>query len=266
MQIPRRLASPTVLAQLALAGVLLAAACRAPAGGRDGTSPAASPVIAATPPPATAVPATVTPAATPPPAEATTAPAATRVGAEYVLLLPREAAVPSDWVMNPLPDYEARAPGPDDTYRFACRDLPARSIGAASVGYRHLEGLPSVYIEYVVYPSAEAAATALADMRDAIDGCPAFAIGAGESATDATFAPLDFPPHGDETLAAALATDNPVTGALVTHVLKVRQGHVIIGIAHASDAGADPPDDSLTQALVEFAVANLTDGPLPPQP
>lgn len=216
------------------------------------------------PTPATAEPAseaadsaTVTP---------TSPPAATRVGSDYVLLLPREDAVPTGWAINPPPDFQTRAPGPADTYRFACRDLPARSIGIATVGYRHLDGLPSVAIEYVIYASADAAAAALADMRAATETCGDFAIGQGEAATAAALAPLAFDPLGDDSFAAALTTGGDTTGGLLTHVVKVRQGHVVIGVSHTVYADQAPPDAALTRALAERAVENLRDGPGPTGP
>ncbi len=202
-------------------------------------------------------------------AGATTTPApplATRVGSEYVLLLPREDAVPTGWAMNPTPDFQTRAPEPGDTYRFACRDLPARSIGIATVGYRHLDGLPSVAIEYVIYPSADAAAAALADMRAATETCGDFDIGQGAGATAAAFAPLEFEALGDDAFAAALTTGGGATGDLLTHVIKVQQGHVVIGISHTAAGGEAPPDAALTRALAERAVENLRDGPPPPGP
>ena len=194
------------------------------------------------------------------------APAATRVGADYVLLLPREAAVPAGWLINPSPAYETRQPAPGDTYRYACQDLTARSVGQASVGYRSLEGLPNVFIEYVIYPTAEAAAEALADMQTATADCGEFTIGEGEGATQAAFAPLEFPAHGDAGFAAALSTQSAQAGGLLTHVVKVRQGHVIIGISHANTAGGDPPDMALTESLVALAAGNLADGPAAPGP
>jgi hypothetical protein len=162
--------------------------------------------------------------------------------------------------MNPLPDFQTRAPQPGDTYRFACRDLPARSIGIATVGYRHLDGLPSVSIEYVVYPSVGDASAALADMRGAAETCGDFTIGAGDGATAAAFSPLDFPALGDDRFAVALSSDNPTTGPLLTHVVKAQHGHVIIGISHTAGADQPPPDTALTRALVERAIENLSEG------
>ncbi len=206
--------------------------------------------------------------AAPPPAIAapTLAPtaAATRVGADYVLLLPREAAVPAGWLVNPAPVFETRQPAAGDTYRYACQELPARSVGQASVGYRNLEGLPNVFIEYVIYPTAEIAAEALADMQAATNACGQFTIGEGEGATQATFEPLEFPAHGDAGFAAALATRSAQTGGLLTHVVKVRLGHVIIGVSHANAADGEAPDLALTESLVALAVSNLADGPLAP--
>ena len=193
-------------------------------------------------------------------------PAATRVGSDYVLLLPREDAVPAGWAINPPPDFQTRAPNPDDTYRFACRDLPARSIGIATVGYRHLDGLPSVAIEYVVYASADAAEAALADMRAAAEECGDFAIGQGNNATAATLAPLAFDALGDAHFAAALSTRSDTSGDLLIHLVKVRQGHVVIGISHTAYADGATPDAALTRALAEQAVNNLRHGPAPTGP
>lgn len=237
---------------LIVLGIAMLTAC----GGQTPAAPTAAAVITDDGPTATPV---ASPTALPPPA-------ATRVGADYVLLLPREAAVPAGWLFNPSPAYETRQPAPGDTYRYACQALTARSIGQASVGYRSLEGLPNVFIEYVIYPSAESAADALADMQAATAACDTFTIGEGEAVTQATFAPLDFPAHGDAGFAAALATQSAQTGELLTHVIKVRQGHVIIGVSHANAAGADAPDLALTESLVALAVSNLADGPAAPAP
>jgi hypothetical protein len=159
--------------------------------------------------------------------------------------------------MNPPPDFQTRAPGPDETYQFACLELPARSIGLASVGYRSLEGLPNVVIEYVVYPTAGDAGAALADMRRAAEACAAFTIGEGDDAIQAAFAPLDFPAQGDDSFAAALTTSGPITGDLLTHVIKIQRGHVVIGISHANAAGGAPPDAALTEALAWLTVEQI---------
>ena len=229
------------------------------------TAPIAAPLPTAITTATSAPVETLPPAPSPTPAEQAT-PAATRTGADYVLRLPREDAVPSGWAMSPQPDFETRAPRPGETYRFACRDLPARSIGIATVGYRHLDGLPSVAIEYVIYPTAEDAAAALADMRVAADTCGDFTIGSGDAATAASFAPLEPPVGGEEGFAAALTTANAVSGDLVTHLVKERQNHVIIGISHTARAGDAPPDEALTRALIETALSNLRDGPRPSGP
>ncbi|WP_374686475.1 hypothetical protein [Promineifilum sp.] len=214
------------------------------------TVPAATPLPTATLAPD---PATVEAAASP---AAPTA-AATRTGANYVLSLPREAAVPADWLMNPPPDFQTRSPGPGDTYRFACLELPARSTGLATVGYRSLEGLPSVAIEYAVYPSATEAGAALADMRQAASDCIEFTIGEGDNAIQAAFAPLDFPAHGDDSFAMALTTSGPTTGDLLTHVIKIQRGHVVIGISHAAAASGPLPDTALTESLAQLAVEQI---------
>ncbi len=259
-----------LLTLIALALALLSAACAgndAPDTSLSPTVVAADATVSLTEPPVVASP---LPLATPtaqavasPPPTATLPLLATRVGSDYVLLLPREDTVPAGWAINPPPDFQTRAPQPGDTYRFACRDLPARSIGIATVGYRHLDGLPSVTIEYVIYPAAADADTALADMRAAAESCGPFTIGAG---TDATFAPLDFPALGDDRFAAALSTSGDETNDLLIHVVKVRQSHVVIGISHSARADDAPPDAALTQALVERAIQNLRDAPSPTGP
>ena len=221
---------------------------------------------------ATPLPATASPSVpTDPAPEATVAlptvaavAAPTRVGVDYVILLPREAAVPVGWAMNPTVNYDTRQPQPGETYHFACRDLTARSIGAASVGYRSLEGLPSIHIEYVVYPTAELAAAALADMQSAVEACPEFTIGEGDGATSAAFSPLDFPAYGDAGFATALNTSSPVTGELQTHAIKIRSGHVVIGINHTTYATEPPPDRALTESLAALAVGNLENRPAAP--
>ncbi len=256
------------LALIALALALLLAACAGapdPSASEDADSAISpTPLIAASASsdadalttPTTAESASSDADATPP-----ATPLPTRVGADYVLRLPREDAVPAGWAISPPPDFQTRAPQPGDTYRFACRDLPARSIGLASVGYRHLEGLPSVAIEYVVYASAADAAAALADMRAAAESCGDFTIGA----TAAAFAPLNFPELGDDRFAAALTTGGS-GGDLLTHVVKVQREHVVIGISHSAYADQAPPDEALTRALVERAIENLRDAPQPVGP
>jgi len=259
-----------------LIAILLLSACAGQAVVRPTIAPTTGAAVAlatpdaSTPPPAT-VPPTTGPAGTlPPPATlaaepttgaaaspAATTPVATREGATYVLSLPREAAVPADWLMNPPPAFQTRSPGPGDVYRFACLDLPARSTGLASVGYRSLEGLPNVVIEYAVYPSAAEAGAALADMRRAAAECAAFTIGEGEGAIQAAFAPLDFPAQGDDSFAAALTTSGPTTGDLLTHVIKIQRDHVVIGISHANAAGGPPPDAALTESLAQLAVEQI---------
>lgn len=235
--------------------VILAACSGAPAVESSPPTPASTvkTTLAPTePPPATSVP------------TATAMAAVTRPGSEYILLLPREAAVPADWVMNPQPAYESRHPQPGDTYRFGCQELTSRAIGQARVGYRHLEGMPNVNIEYVIYPTADLAAAALADMESAVAACPTFTIGQGNGAVAAAFTPLEFPVYGDGSFGAALITEGGATGSLLTHMIKVRSGHVVIGINHANYAGAEPPDAALTESLVALAAGNMADGPAAP--
>lgn len=244
--------SPVAVLAIAL---LMLSACA------DKTAPQ-PPATAPTPasPPATEISNTQSPG---PELPATPRPVAvaTRIGADYVLRLPREAAIPADWAMSTSPDFKVRDPEPGETYHFACLDLPARSVGIASVGYRSLEGLPNVHIEYVIYPTDEAASAALADMRRAAETCEQFAIGDGEGATAAAFAPLEFPDFGDASFAASLSTDSPVTGQLLTHMIKIRIGHVVIGIHHANYAD-EPPDSALSESLAALAVGNLKDRPI----
>lgn len=166
--------------------------------------------------------------------------------------------------MNPIPDYDIRQPQPGETYRFACLDLPARSVGAAKVGYRHLEGLPSVHIEYVIYPTAADAEDALGDMRRAVDECPTYSLGEGDAQTTAAFSPFSFPGYGDDQLAAEMATESALTGSLRIHMVKVRQGHVVVGVNHTAFAAGLPIDEALTESLVALAVSNLANGPRPP--
>lgn len=219
-------------------------------------------VSPATTEPPTGTPATsLTPAEDTPTAGAPTATIAslampTRVGAEHVLRLPRESIVPANWIINPIPAFETRDPQPGQTYRFACLDLPARSTGVASVGYRHLEGMPNIYIEYVIYRTADDAAAALADMKRATEACSSFTIGEGENAISATVAPLDFPAYGDDSFALALET-NAATADLLTHAIKVLTGYIVVGINHATYAGESPPDAALTELIVEAALRNL---------
>lgn len=195
------------------------------------------------------------------PAAAATLPAsepvATRVGAEYVLRLPRETILPPAWAMDRAPAYQVREPAPDESYRFACRDLPARSIGLATVGYRSLEGLPSIAVEYVIYPSTDAAAAALIDMRNAVNDCASFTIGDGDSATAAVLRMLDYPQVGATGFAAALETSGPISGELVTHLLKFQQANVVVGIHHSVTPEEAPPDEALTVLFAETALRNL---------
>lgn len=235
--------------------VLSLVACGAPSAELPDATPAAT---------ATTLASTAEPTTPPAPQETAAPSLVIRPGAEYVLLLPREAAVPADWAMNPPPSYETRRPQPGDTYRFACLDLTSRAVGQAAVGYRHLEGMPSLHIEYVIYPTDEAAAAALADMERAVSECPTFSIGQGDGAVAAAFSPLAFPAYGDGGFAAVLATDSDVTGSLVTHMIKIRRGHVVIGVNHGNYAVSEAPDAALTESLVALAVGNLTGGPAAP--
>jgi hypothetical protein len=160
--------------------------------------------------------------------------------------------------MDRRPDYQVQERQPGETYRFTCLDLPARSIGIASVGYRSLEGLPNVYIEYVIYQNANDAGAAWTDMLQATAECSEFTIGQGNSATAARLAPIEFRSFGEESFAGSLETMNDLTGNLVTHFVKIRQDNVIIGINHATMAADAPPDPSLTQSLAALAVRNLS--------
>ena len=247
---------PRALVAVLLIAVFLVAACRPAPAASEASN--ATPTVAVPSPAAESMPA----AGNGPPAASL--PAATRVGADYVLLLPRESAVPAGWQFSPPPDFQTRRPQAGDTYRFACLDLPARSIGAASVGYRSLEGLPSVHIEYVIYLSADDAAAALDDMFQATQACRDFEIGQGQGTTAASFETLTLPPYGEDGFAVVLSTSSAGTGALQTHVVKVRHGHVVIGISQTGYADDAPPDAALTESLLATAVNNLETNPSAP--
>lgn len=187
-----------------------------------------------------------------------------RAGAEetdaayYIARLPRPADVPEGWLMDRTPQYEARSPLPGDTYRYACQQLPSRSIGLASVGYRSLDALPSLTIEYVIYPSAADAAAALAEMRQATGACPEFAISSEPGAEpNARLSLLDFPSLGESSFGAMLATSTEVTGDLVTHVIKIQEGSVVVGINHANWGDQPPPNREITERIAELALQYL---------
>lgn len=221
------------------------------------TMPTAPAAAATTPPEPTAAPnqseaaAGIQPGEPVPADIVATAVAVHGEGGVYVANLPRPADVPAEWLMDRAPQYEARSPRPGEKFRFACEDLPARSIGAASVGYRSLEGLPSVSIEYVIYPSAEDAAAALADMRAAAERCGPFEALAGVAAQ---IQPIPFPELGEGSFAAELASDSEATGSLLTHVVKVRQGPVIIGVNLSANGAEGPPDQAISAALARLAL------------
>ncbi|MEZ4517970.1 MAG: hypothetical protein R3C44_14515 [Chloroflexota bacterium] len=195
-----------------------------------------------------------------PPEIVATAEAIYGEGGVYVANLPRPGDVPSGWLMDRSPHYQARTPEPGETYRFACRDLPARSTGVATVGYRSLEGLPSVSIEYVLYPSDEAAEAALADMGEAAETCGEFGaqLSGLTGGVQARITPVDYPAFGEGTFAAVLETDSEATGPLVTQVIKIRQGNVVAGINHVVSAGEAEPDPVVGEALSELVVTYLS--------
>lgn len=178
--------------------------------------------------------------------------------AYYVSRLPRPSDVPAGWRMDRTPRYEERTPAPGDTYRFACEELPSRSIGLAAVGYRSLDALPSMTIEYVVYPTVDDAADALEDMRRAIVNCAEFALGGdAEAPPDASLTPLDFPAYGTDSFAAALATDTSATGSLLTHVIKIQSGNVVVGINHANWGDQPPPEAAITEQMAGITLNYL---------
>lgn len=256
------LRAASVLIMVALA----AAACVEPPAAPEATSVATLPAAeqsapssaaaatAATQPTATLSSPTASPAGpSPSPTRAAEAP---RPGAEHVLKLPREDSVPADFLMARLPDYQVRNPSPSDTYRFACQDLPARSIGVATVSYRHLSGLPSVSVEYVIYPDPAVAGQALADMQDAMRQCPNFTIGEGTERT-ATLAELALPPLGDSSFAMTLSTEGPTTGSLETQALKMLVGEYVVGINYVDYATRQPGDSNLLESVAHAALQAL---------
>lgn len=178
--------------------------------------------------------------------------------AYYISRLPRPSDVPAGWRMDRTPQFEERAPAPGETYRFACEELPARSIGQATVGYRSLDALPSMTIEYVVYASDEDAAAALAEMRAATETCEQFALsGQAGDPPDAAFLPLDFPSFGGDSFGAALTTDTAATGSLLTHVIKIQSGPVVVGINHANWGDQPPPEAAVTEAMARLTLDYL---------
>jgi hypothetical protein len=127
-------------------------------------------------------------------------------------------------------------------YSFACEQLPARSTGVATVGYRSLEGLPSLTVEYVIYAAS----------------CGTFTVTAAGGEVSARMTPLEFPAGGDASFAVALETASAATGDLLTHVIKIRQGRVIIGINHAARGGDPPPDPAVSERAAELTVRYLS--------
>ncbi len=237
--------------------VMLAACATSP------VAPASEPVATESPP----MPAPAMPTAVPEPEP--TASRADEPGAAgalafdeqaayYVSRLPRPSDVPAGWRMDRTPQYQERMPAPGDTYRFACEELPARSVGLATVGYRSLDALPSMTIEYVIYPTAGDAADALEDMRRAMTACPEFAIrGDADDTPDARFTPLDFPDYGSGSFGAALETETSATGSLVTHVIKIQRGNVVVGINHANWGDQPPPDAAITEQMAGLTLDYL---------
>lgn len=176
----------------------------------------------------------------------------------YISRLPRPADVPAGWRMDRTPQFQERSPAPGESYRFACEQLPARSVGLATVGYRSLDALPSMTIEYVVYPTEGDAAQALADMQQAAETCEQFALsGQAGDPPDARFAPLEFPSFGSSSFGAALTTDTETTGALLTHVIKIQSGNVVVGINHANWADQPPPETAVTEAMARLTLDYL---------
>ncbi len=178
--------------------------------------------------------------------------------AYYVSRLPRPADVPTGWRMDRTPQYQERMPAPGDTYRFACEELPSRSVGLATVGYRSLDALPSMTVEYAVYPTADDAASALEDMRRAALACDEFAIRSDDDGPpNARLTPLDFPDYGSSSFGAALETDTSATGSLLTHVIKIQRGNVVVGINHANWGDQPPPDDAITEQMARLTLDYL---------
>lgn len=254
-----------VLALLAMMAVLTVACAHAAIpSGEAGPAPAATAtptptrLVIATPIVETRAPDEGTsadgrPGDPPPPEIVATAEALFGEGGIYVAHLVRPGDVPAGWRMDRAPNYAARVPEPGSTYRFACAELPARSSGVASVGYRNLEGLPSITVEYVIYPTEDAAVAALADMQTAAETCGDFELEVAGGVA-AGIMPISFTPIGDASFAAALATSSGATGDLLTHLVKVRQGHVVIGVNHTTRAGEPEPDRAITEAVARLAV------------
>jgi hypothetical protein len=253
------------LAPVALLGLLWLAAC----GGSTATPVSTSVVLRApeatatrlfivTPVVPDASPAAVRPGDPVPADIVATAEAIHGEGGVYVAGLLRPGDVPAGWQMDRAPQYAARSPGPGEMYSFACVQLPARSTGVAAVGYRSLEGLPSLTVEYVIYATAEDAAAALAEMRTAAEACGTFTVNAAGGEVSARMTPLDFPASGDASFAVALETASAATGDLLTHVIKIQQGRVVVGINHAVRGGDPQPDPAVSERAVELTVQYLS--------
>lgn len=254
-----------ILATLSLGGLLAlgAAGCVDSAVVPPVPTPATAPIVA----PSTAAP-QATPLARPNvmlPGEAVpanivaTAVAVWGPGGTFVAKLPRPNDLPAGWLLSASPRYEERTPEPGDTYSFACQALPARSVGVASIGYRQIEGLPGLSVEYVVYNSAEDASAALEDMRRAATACPDFVIELGGAVGEvaATIEPLQAAELGDGSFAMLLQTSAALTGDLTTRVFKVRQDNVVIGINHSALTGEPVPGAALGEAVARLAIRYL---------
>jgi hypothetical protein len=254
------------LAPVILLGLLWLAACGGSAATPAPTpttapptpEPTATPFIIVTPVVTDAVPADGRPGDPVPADIVATAEAIHGEGGVYVAALLRPGDVPAGWQMDRAPQYTARSPEPGEMYSFACDRLPARSTGVATVGYRSLEGLPSLAVEYVIYATAEDAAAALAEMRASAESCGTFTVNAAGGEVSARMTPLEFPAGGDGSFAVALETASAATGNLLTHVIKIQQGRVIIGINHAVRGGDPLPDQGVSERAAELTVRYLS--------
>ena len=148
--------------------------------------------------------------------------------------------MPTGWTQNETAVFTPSTPG--GTYRSMCQDIPARSIGSASVSFSQSTLGPQVDQFITIYPSSEEAEAAMADLSGVAQECGEYS---DDNGNVFTLSPLAFPSLGDDTFAVRSANQ-----LVQADWVRIRVDSAIINLIQAGLS----INSELTEELARLAV------------
>ncbi len=153
--------------------------------------------------------------------------------------------MPTGWTQAEAADFSPSTPG--GTYRSMCMDIPARSIGSASVSFSQSTLGPQINQTVVVFPSRNEAEAAMADLANVAQECGEYS---DDNGNVFTLSSLAFPSLGDD--AFAVRSSNQLVQA---DWVQVRVDSTIINLIQAGLS----IDSELTEEVARLAVERYED-------